>query len=155
MTMRIASLCGLLAATLLFAACDDEDGTTAPPKQTPYEWSLDLDLAGDASFKALKADTAVHEQFEYRGLIAGKVNGYDTALAADSLDFLNVEYEDFHVRAPLSADGAFSFEEFDLLGNLDGSMTLKIWLRGKQANRPPKPDTLVVEIGRILEFARL
>lgn len=152
--MRLASLCGLAAAALLIGACDDDEGTTAPAKKTPYDWSLDLDLAGDVSFKALKSDTAVHEQYEYRGTISGKVNGYDTALAADSLDLLNVEYEDFHVRAPLSSTGAFSFEDFDLLGDLDGSMTLKIWIRGKQANRPPAPDTLVVEIGRALEFAR-
>lgn len=148
------STTGLLAALLLAACNGSGDGATGPAKKIPYEWTLDLDLAGDASFKALKRDTALREDFDFQGLIRGKVNGYDTALATDTLDFLNVEYEDFHMRAALSSDGSFSFDDYDLLGDLDGSMTLKVWLRGKKADRPPSPDTMVLEIGRTLEFAR-
>lgn len=149
--MRIPTLTVLLAAALHLGACDgDGDGTTAPPKKTPYEWSLDLDLAGDAALVGLKKDTTLLQDHAYKGLISGKVNGYDTTLVGDTLDLLNVEYEDFHMRAPLGADGKFSFDAYELLGDLDGSMTLRVWLKGKMADRPPSPDTLVILLGREL-----
>ncbi len=113
-------------------------------------WSLDLDLAGEASFTALRADTAAEGAFE--GEFSGRVNGYDPAVFQDTVVFVNVQYpKESTVRAPLSADGSFGFEAADLLGGMDGSIFVDVMLVPRDVGSAPDPGAIRLVLGRVLE----
>jgi hypothetical protein len=137
-----------LLAFALLCACSGGDGpeTTGPAAPSPFSWSLDIDLAGDASFHNLARDTSARGLVQ--GEISGRVNGFDSALARDTLYFSDWEYPDFKVRAPLTPDGSFRFDSYDLLGDLDGSHTLLIVLRAAHLRYRPVPETLRISLDR-------
>ncbi|MBW8888151.1 MAG: multicopper oxidase family protein [Fibrobacteres bacterium] len=107
-------------------------------------WSLDLDLAGEASFAGLKMDTSAVSTM--RGQVAGKVNGYDGTVMRDSLYFRNMVYPEMFAYAPLKPDGTFSFDAADLVGALDGRHEIEIFLRPQAGSRRFDPDTLRVHL---------
>jgi suppressor of ftsI len=91
-------------------------------------WSLDLDLAGDASFAGLSSDTTAEGAF--LGEFGGKVNGFDPAVFEDTVFFVNVQYpKESTVKAPLGPDRTFAFDSADLLGGTDGSIFVDILLK--------------------------
>lgn len=135
----------LALAAVLLAACGEEE--PAGPAADPLLWSLDIDLAGDAAFTGLVRDTSLTAAV--RGDITGRVIGLDTAKVKDTLFFRNVENPDFAVAAPLAADGAFAFEAYDIVGDLDGSQTLLIFLKFKHVRHRPVPDTLRILLDRL------
>jgi hypothetical protein len=107
-------------------------------------WSLDLDLAGEASFAGIRSDTSAVSSMQ--GRVAGKVNGYDQATMRDSLYFRNMVYPDMFANAPLGPDGSFAFDAADLVGALDGRHELVIFLRPRTGSRRFDPDTLRVHL---------
>jgi FtsP/CotA-like multicopper oxidase with cupredoxin domain len=106
-------------------------------------WSLDLDLAGEASFTALRRDTSAVSAMA--GQVTGKVNGFDPGQVRDTLHFRNKIYPELFVDAPLAADGSFAFDAFDLVGSLDGLHSLAVFLRTKNG-RLLDPDTVRVDV---------
>jgi hypothetical protein len=107
-------------------------------------WSLDLDLAGDTAFTALRGEANAVSHMQ--GEVSGKVNGYDPALLRDTLYFRNMIYPELFTDAPLSADGAFAFDAADIVGTLDGLHDLHVFLRPKSGQRQLDPDTVRVHV---------
>jgi hypothetical protein len=130
----------------VLCACSGGDVAVAPESTMPVPWSLDVDLAGDASFTALARDTSVTGMIQ--GEISGKVNGFDSAKIYDTVYFSDWEHPEFKARVPLAADGSFRFDAFDVLGDIDGSHTVFVFLRPRFFRYRPAPDTLRLYIDR-------
>ena len=107
-------------------------------------WSLDLDLAGGVSFKALTHDTAAVSAMQ--GEVSGKVNGFDPEAEVDSLYFRNMIYPELFANVPLDSGGAFRFDAVDIVGHLDGLHSLRIFLKPKTAEIRLTPDTLHIDV---------
>ena len=107
-------------------------------------WSLDLDLAGDTSLAGLTGEASVVSHMQ--GSLAGKANGYDSALERDTIYFKNMIYPDLFANAPLRPDGAFAFDASDVVGSLDGLHTLHVFLKPKAGQRRMDPDTVRINV---------
>jgi hypothetical protein len=107
-------------------------------------WSLDLDLAGGAAFLGLDRDTLAVSAM--RGNIIGRVHGYALSTHVDSIYFRNVYYPTFMATVPLSTGGEFSFNAFDIVGELDGLHPLQIFLKSKSPDKRLTPDTLRINL---------
>ena len=115
-------------------------------RRISFAWSLDLNLADEVTFRALRGDTTVETPLQ--GDISGTVNGYSSARVRDTLYFRNREYPELFADAPLDAQGKFRFPADDLVGTLDGTHTLSIFLIPKSSRDRPAPDTIRVLLGR-------
>ncbi len=113
-------------------------------RRVDLAWSLDLDLAGDASFLSLTHDTTAVSAMQ--GEVSGKVNGYDPEAMVDSLYFRNMIYPELFATAALDAQGAFHFDATDIVGSLDGLHALKVFLKSKTADLRLTPDTLRIDV---------
>jgi FtsP/CotA-like multicopper oxidase with cupredoxin domain len=110
-----------------------------------FAWSLDLDLAGDTAFTALRSEASAVSRMQ--GAVTGKVNGYDPAILRDTLYFRNMIYPELFADVPLMIDGGFSFDASDVVGALDGLHSLNIFLRPRSGGRRMDPDTVRVHVG--------
>lgn len=146
MKMRMRAFTALVALPLILFACKGKTPVDPPLVRTDLPWSLDVDLAGDTAFTALSHN--VTAQGPVVGEISGRVNGLDTAKVQDTLYLKNLEYPDFRVSTPLAADGRFTFDAYDILGDLDGSHTLLFFLKFKHIKWRPVPDTLRILLDR-------
>jgi hypothetical protein len=111
-------------------------------------WSLDLDMAGEASFQALNRDTTATGTFD--GPMVGQVNGYDPAQFVDTLFFRLVEFSEQKLSAPLDANGNFSFEAADLFYGQDGALTMQMSLTVRDPDNRPVPGILSIYVNRML-----
>ncbi len=109
-----------------------------------FVWSLDLDLAGDTAFTALRTETGAVSHMQ--GEVSGKVNGYDGSSLRDTLYFRNMIYPELFVDAPLDATGNFRFDAADIVGSLDGLHDMKIFLKPRSGQRQFDPDTLRLHV---------
>ncbi|GEM_PF-970085 len=109
-----------------------------------FSWSLDLDLAGDTAFTALRSEVAAVSHMQ--GAISGKVNGYDPLILRDTVYFRNMIYPELFANVPLMFDGSFSFDASDVVASLDGLHTLNIFLRPRSGPLQMDPDTVRVNV---------
>jgi hypothetical protein len=107
---------------------------------------LDIDFAGERSFSALESDTEFTAWID--GEVKGLVRGYDAGILEDTLRFRNAEHTELIVNAPLDSAGRFRFPSFDLLGGLDGTMKLRVFLHLRKAGNRLLPDTLNLYLNR-------
>jgi suppressor of ftsI len=105
-----------------------------------FPWSLDLDLAGDTAFAALRAEIDAVSRMQ--GDVSGKVNGFDPAVVRDTLFVRNTIYPELFADAPLRPDGSFGFPAADVVASLDGLHTLHFFLKPVSGRRQMDPDTL-------------
>ena len=109
-----------------------------------FAWSLDVELAGDAAFAALRAETDAVSRMQ--GDVSGKVNGYDPLAVRDTLFVRNAIYPELFADVPLGPDGGFGFPAEDLVASLDGFHALQFFLKPVVGLRQMDPDTLRINL---------